>query len=115
MAVHVGTGAGLAPRTQGQRYGADTRVLSVANLPAHNHTATLKATSADGTETSPDGAVLANDPREDQYGTLAPNVSMAAAAIEVGNTGSGSSFDISRPSLVLRYVIALVGIFPSRT
>ncbi|MDA3789433.1 MAG: tail fiber protein [Desulfobacula sp.] len=114
VVVHAGTGPGLTPRRQGQRYGSETTTLAVANLPPHTHTAVLHAQSANGTETSPDGVVLANDPREDQYSTAAPDVSMAAAAISVGNTGSGQSFQISQPSLVLRYVIALQGMFPSR-
>jgi microcystin-dependent protein len=114
VAVHTGTGPGLTPRIIGLKYGHETTTLVVANLPSHNHPAILHAQSGNGSETSPAGAVLANDPREDQYGTATPDVTMDAAAVTVGNTGSGQSFQISQPSLVLRYIIALSGVYPSR-
>jgi microcystin-dependent protein len=124
VAVHSGSGSGPGlPRINlGQRGGANTHTLSVAQLPAHNHSATgtalMNVQSGNGNETSPVGHVLANDPREDQYSDQAPNATMNAAGISVSvtvnNTGSGQSFNIMQPFQGINYIIALVGTFPSR-
>jgi microcystin-dependent protein len=88
--------------------------LSVANMPSHNHTATLHATSAAGNVESPDGAILATKSRNRQYSTGTPNVTMDTAAVTTANRGSGQAFGIRDPSLGIYHCIALVGIFPSR-
>ena len=113
-AVHPGSGPGLSNITWGQRGGSETRILSVSNLPSHNHTATLHATSTNGNQTGPANHILANDPREDQYSNGAPNVTMNAASVAVGNTGGGQSFSIRDPYLGIYHSIALTGVYPSR-
>lgn len=42
----TGTGPALSPVNQGARYGAETMALTLANLPAHTHTATMSASGA---------------------------------------------------------------------
>jgi len=39
--IHVGSGPGLTPRYHGQKSGLERVILSVPNLPAHNHTVTI--------------------------------------------------------------------------
>jgi len=120
VAVHEGTGPGLPDRRLGAKYGKVTHVLTSNQMPAHTHTATakLRGTAAAGNVEDPTGAVLAQENREDQYrnGGATPDVDMAAGSVEVTNasTGGGQAFDLSQPSQVINFEIALVGVFPSR-
>jgi microcystin-dependent protein len=114
VAKHVGTGPGLTPVTWGQRGGAEYTVITVNNMPAHNHLATLHATSTDGNQTEPDGHILAGDPREDQYSNATPDVTMNAVAVTTDNAGAGQQVAIRNPYIGIYHCIATVGIFPSR-
>jgi microcystin-dependent protein len=114
VAIHVGNGPGVPRITWGQRGGSPTAVLNVTHLPSHNHLATVHASSAQGTEQGPEGNVPADDRRETQYSAAAPDVTMDAAMVTIGNTGGGQPFSIMQPFLGIYHSIALVGIFPSR-
>ncbi|MHC4956275.1 MAG: phage tail protein, partial [Planctomycetota bacterium] len=67
----------------------------------------------------PAGAVLAQENREDQYrnGTATPDVNMAANSVQVtvNASGSGVAVQIRNPYLGIYHVIALQGVFPSRS
>ncbi|SMD45537.1 Microcystin-dependent protein [Aquiflexum balticum DSM 16537] len=120
MAIHVGQGPGLPFYSLGERAGAATTTLSVNNIPPHNHP--IQASSADGTQSNPSGAFPANanvvpergaDPvGVDAYATSA-NGTMAPGV--VGNSGGGQAFNNMPPYLAVNYIIALFGIFPSRS
>ena len=122
-AVHPGTGPGLANIVVGQRGGAENMVLTTAQMPSHSHTAsttaTLKGINAAGNSASPGGNSLASKRRTNIYSATTPNVAMAAgsvtAATTVGNSGSGQSFSIRDPYLGVNHIIALVGLYPSRS
>jgi len=114
VAIHVGTGPGLPRVRWGERAGAPTVVLNVTHLPSHNHTATVNASSAQGTEQGPADNVPADDRRETQYSESAPDVTMDSAMVTVGNTGGSRAFSIMQPYLGLYHSIAVVGLFPSR-
>ena len=118
-AVHVGTGAGLSNISWGERSGSETLTLTTPNLPAHSHSATLKARDAGADTGSPTGNSLAigqdaNRNPTDLYSTDAPDVDMNAGSIAVANTGSAQSMDIRNPFLGIYHCIAIVGTFPSR-
>jgi microcystin-dependent protein len=128
VAVHVGNGPGLSNVNWGQRSGVENVTLTQANMPSHTHTATatatatLNATDTNGNETGPTNRILANDPRENQYSDAAPNVTMNASSITVnitdvtvGNTGGSQAFNIRNPYLGIYHIIALQGLFPSRS
>ncbi len=113
-AVHVGSGTGLSPIIWGQKSGAETRTLSVANMPSHNHTATINAFNTKANSRRPEGRFLARNTKGKVYTDVTPNVSMNADSITVGNTGSGQAFSIREPFLGIYHSIALLGVFPSR-
>lgn len=106
--VHVGSGPGLPSYAWGQKGGAETHTLTAAELPSHSHGAT--GTSSSPNVSSPSGATWATGVAN-AYGT-SPNGSMSAAS--VGNAGGGQAHPNMPPYLVLNFVIALQGIFPSR-
>lgn len=108
--VGVGTGPGLSANRLGQSGGSETNTLTVGNLPPHSHT--LGASSAAGTTGAPGGNLPANAGRESIYGTGTPDAPMSGAAI--GNTGGGQAVNNMPPYLVMRYCIALEGLYPSR-
>ncbi len=124
-AVHPGRGPGLSDRRLGERWGVESHVMSVAQMPAHTHNATtdvtIKGTNAQGDSETPGGNVMALENRDDGYSTLAAsepivdmNTQSASATTTITNAGSGQSFGISQPSLGINHIIALVGLFPSR-
>ncbi len=124
-------GAGQSPGTSdyqlGQMGGTENVTLTVNQMPAHTHAATTtvavkaRGVSTEGNADSPSGNAWAAKSRGTLYSNAAPNVDMAAGAIEVagasttiGLTGGSQPFSIVQPYLVLNPIIALQGIFPSR-
>lgn len=107
---------------QGTQFGAEASPLSIAQLPAHSHTATtdstLRATNQSGRQAPPAGNVLAQDGNDNIYVGAATNTTMAAAAISsattVGNAGGSSPLNRMQPSLAVNYIVCLQGLFPSR-
>ncbi|WP_435579782.1 phage tail protein [Gilvibacter sp.] len=119
-----GQGPGLTPRVLGQKSGAESTVLQAANLPPHNHTASLHVSSANASQT----AATANSSIATP-GTLAgrsftptqgfneasPDVTMNNASVQTGNTGNGTPANNMQPFQVVNYIIALQGVYPSRS
>ncbi|HNP69395.1 MAG TPA: tail fiber protein [Aequorivita sp.] len=107
VAVHTGSGPGLTPRQMGQKSGAETNTLIIAQMPSHGHAINAKA---EGTTDDPNGAFIAGD------GTNAFGVSsdVAMSNTSVANTGGGQAVNNMQPYMVVRYIIALQGVFPSR-
>lgn len=114
--IQPGTGPGLSPYTLGQSGGAENVSLLITNIPAHNHP--LEASTAAGDSSSPQGAVPAVtvDPNTQQplngYHS-SPNTTMAAAS--VGFAGGSQPHTNVQPYLSVNFIIALEGIFPSRS
>ncbi len=100
--IHVGNDYVL-----GQAGGSTTMELNVNNLPAHTH-----AVEVGGAQTSndPSGALLAQN---GAY-TSGPTTGTAASSF-VGSTGGNEPFEVEQPYLVVNFVIALEGIYPSRS
>ena len=123
-ALHKGSGIGLTNINLGARGGAEYTTLSVTNLPSHSHavSATLNFRNEAGDETSPSGGSFAIAPASAQiYHADGPtaNQTLNSASIttpDSGTTGSGSSTFFNRsPFQVINYIIAVQGIYPSRS
>jgi microcystin-dependent protein len=78
-------------------------------MPTHLHPAVAQST-ATNPGSSPAGAIWAQAPS--QAFAPAPNTQMNPASVQ--NTGGSQPHENQAPYLVLNFVIALVGIFPSR-
>lgn len=112
--IHAGNGPGLTDRRLGQLGGSESVTLTVAQLPAHNHTAQLNADSTVAISDRPTGLLPArNAASTPQYGDTV-NTTLSGNAILIGATGGGQSVPIMQPYLTVHYIIALVGTFPSR-
>lgn len=114
--MHPGRGPGLTARRLGEKVGAETVTLVEAQIPSHTHT--LRANSSNGTTNTPSNTVLLA--RENLNGrdriyhtnTSANLVHMASESL--ATTGGGQAHTNLQPFLVLNYIIALQGLYPSR-
>jgi microcystin-dependent protein len=93
----------------GQRAGEENHTLSVSELPSHVHA--VSARDADPNQGLPTGNMWTNG--SGAYSGAAADSSMNPASI--GNTGGSQPHSNTQPYLVLNFVIALQGIFPSRS
>lgn len=118
-----------------QMSGAPSSTLSINNLPAHTHTATLnlenatttvKVSDADGTSkkaSSRSGATLGAlvTSTDKLYNGEPPNVNLnvegntVSGSVAVDPSGAGQAFSIMQPSLAMNPCIIIEGIYPSRT
>jgi len=101
--IHVGNG-----HTLGQNAGETAHTLAIGELPAHTHTAV--GSDAGANTGNPTNAYWASG-GQPAYSN-AVNASMAPAA--VSNVGGDQPHENMSPYLVLNFVIALQGIFPSQ-
>jgi len=111
VAIDAGQGTGLSPYQVGQTGGADTVTLTLNELAEHSHGAMGFGRAGDSK--TPAGADWARPEIDTPYGTSSPPGAMSAAATSA--TGGGQPHENRQPYLVLNYVIALQGIFPSRS
>lgn len=111
VAIHQGQGPGLQSYTIGSNGGVEEVILSAQQLPAHRHA--LGVGSAIGTLGDAPGHVPAGSPMALGY-AYGPNGNGAMASNALQSTGSGQAHDNMQTFLVLNYVIALEGIYPSR-
>ncbi len=112
--THQGTGPGLTQRRIGQKFGQETVTLNVGNMPSHTHTAKLHGKSDDAGTNEVSGVVLANA-SENTYADEDPDVEMGTGSVTLENTGGSQSHYNMQPTLCINFVIALVGLFPSRS
>ncbi len=115
--ISAGQGPGLQAYQLGQSGGAETATLTVGNLPSHNHSVNAVSTAA--TSKSPANQLLATSTgasvagAPDIYASASPNSTLAANA--VGQTGSNQPFNVLSPYLTFNWIIALQGVYPSRS
>lgn len=96
------------PYTQGQPGGEEQHILSQAEMPAHAHTPA--GSTAGPTVASPSNNYWASN--VSQYAASPINTLMATNAI--ANNGSNQGHENRAPYLVVNFIIALAGLFPSR-
>jgi microcystin-dependent protein len=95
--------------TLGQKGGEMVHTLKVQEMPAHIHFA--EGTSASGTTPVPAGTMVFANPGLNAYAGPVPPQPIVPTT--VGNVGGGQPHENMSPYLVLAFVIALQGIFPS--
>ena|SRR5688572_20065966 len=108
--IHAGQGPGLSNYDLGQVAGAEAITLTVANMPTHNHTAALNASTQPANDTLPTGNYLADGGAYQS----ATNTTMNAGAVTTGLAGGSQPTPNIQPYLCINFIIALEGIFPSR-
>jgi microcystin-dependent protein len=105
--VGMGQGAGLSPYALGERAGSETITLTTQQMPGHGHA--LAASDQPRTSSSPVNGFLAGG---GYYGSTS-DTQLSPTAVEA--TGGGQPHSNLQPYLALTFIIALQGIFPSRS
>jgi len=101
--VHVGSGV-----TLGETAGETAHTLTLQELPGHNHRPVGSSANAD--QSTPGGNLWAAN----AYATYSPTPGTAMNLATVLSAGGSQPHDNMPPYLVLNFIIALEGIFPSR-
>lgn len=109
--MHPGSGPGLTTRQLGQRGGAETVTLIEAQMANHSHT--LRATVSRGASSQPQGNAFNRSVGDNAYNTPTNLAGMSAAM--ASSTGGGQAHNNMQPYLAINFIIALVGLYPSRS
>ncbi|MBE9141564.1 phage tail protein [Nodosilinea sp. LEGE 07088] len=109
--IHFGQGPGLSQYPQGDRGGIEQVALTLAEMPIHDHA--LMAADVPADQLSAANHALAVPEEGPIYAVAQPNLAMAPGT--VANTGNSQPHENRAPYLTVNYIIALVGIFPSRS
>jgi microcystin-dependent protein len=118
--IGQGTGPGLSSYVVGQMSGSESVTVTTNQMPQHNHV--LNAWNVDSTTQTPGPSVaLSNTPNahtgESTKFYLNTNGGPATPVFPsdtVVPSGGNQPHDNMAPSLVINYIIALEGVFPSR-
>jgi microcystin-dependent protein len=110
LPIHAGQGPGLSDYVPGEVGGVETVTLTTPQMPPHTHPAPCDPTAA--SSPNPAGASWGNSGLAQYSDQTSSLVAMNPAAI--GAAGGGQPHDNMVPFLVVNFIIALNGIFPSR-
>lgn len=108
-----GSGPGLSSYPLGESGGTETVTLTSKEMPSHSHT--VNAVSSDGNQGNPSNALPAGESstKGDLWSTASADITMNASM--VANTGGSFPHNNLQPFLALNYIIAVEGIYPSRS
>lgn len=115
--IHQGQGAGLSMYNIAQSGGTENVVMTTAQMPSHTHLVYADGDAASNNSPSPqDNAMATFATGSNIYATasgLKKAVTMNPLMIAAAGTGQGHPN--IQPYLTVTFVIALVGIYPSRS
>ena len=112
--MHPGRGPGLTSRRLGERGGAETATLSEAQMPSHAHG--MQAVVNPAVVRVPSSTVtLARSMGAAAYQTDSSANLVSLASQTLPNTGGGTPHNNVQPYLTMNFIIALVGLYPSRS
>jgi microcystin-dependent protein len=103
--IHVGDGF-----IQGQAGGQEFHTVTMSEMPQHFHTASVQPANAN--VQLPTNNFLAGIPTFAYTNNIAALTTLLPASVT--NTGGSQPHENRQPFLVLNFIIALVGAFPSR-
>jgi microcystin-dependent protein len=113
VVVHQGTSSLGSIYTQGESAGVATVEINDFTMPRHSHS--LAVANKAATASNPTSIALAVPPTAfgNMYGSVNSYVNMPNTTMQY--YGENAPHNNMMPYLVLNYVIALIGIYPSRT
>ncbi|MDY7092531.1 MAG: tail fiber protein [Acidobacteriota bacterium] len=110
LPIHAGHGPGLSERRLGAKGGEEKVTLTVNQMPSHGHP--LKGSSNLATVPNPQSNVVATSTSVDAYINEQPMQNLSSTAVT--HVGGSRSHTNLMPFLCIHFIIALVGIYPSR-
>jgi microcystin-dependent protein len=110
--MQPGSGPGLTARRLGEKVGVETVTLSEAQIPSHTHTE--RSASRRARSTAPSATTSFT---EGSDATFAPSSSATVdlASETISTTGGGQAHTNLQPYLTMNFIIALIGLYPSRS
>lgn len=109
--MHAGRGPGLSPRPLGSMGGTESETLSIGQMPMHNHL--VHAANQGGDDSNPlTGQAFGTD-GDDLYLEASQSTAMPSGVIT--NNGGSQPHNNVQPFQCVNFIIALVGIYPSRS
>lgn len=128
VVIGQGQGGGLPNYVMGQMGGSENVTLNVNQIPSHTHTLTgsfgLKVSTNPGTHQVPaanDYLAAVTEQNGTEFwaytasaGTTVALGGFSATGATVGMTGGGQPHSNLQPYLVVRYIIAYEGVYPSQ-
>ncbi|REJ76582.1 MAG: phage tail protein [Acidobacteria bacterium] len=110
--MHPGRGPGLTDRRLGQRGGVETVTLTEAQLPNHNHSAQggLGAANERNPGNHYPGQVAGRG-----TSVYAPPTGTQVPFESLADSGGSQAHNNMQPFLTMNFIIALVGLYPSRS
>ena len=111
--IHQGNGAGLSDYRLGQRGGTEEVTLTTDQMPAHSHA--LQANTKRGNSPDPANASIADSKGRDRDYMKSGEVNASMSSNSIASTGGGQPHDNRQPYLAVNYIIAMQGVYPSRS
>ncbi len=113
LPMQPGQGPGLSPRSLGEQGGSESVTLNSSQMPAHNHS--LNVSSQQGDTETPVGTVLAADNTASITNYRAAPIDGTMSPSAIGAAGGTQPHNNMSPFLCINFIIALEGIYPSRS
>lgn len=111
--MHPGRGPGLTDRRLGQSGGVETVTLTEAQMPSHAHP--VGSTASRSSSPTPVDNSFNVSVGDTAYQTATSSNLTPMADSMVGNTGGSQPHNNMQPFLTISFIIALVGLYPSRS
>ena len=114
--IHFGMGRGLSNYILGETGGTEMVTLNQTQMPTHLHSVAPAASSATATQSNPEGHVSAvGGTRQVPVNAYAPTPNGSMAAVKSAPAGGDQPHENRQPYIAMNYIIALEGIFPTRS
>lgn len=130
--IHHGKGPGLSDYRLGQKGGQENVTLNITQIPSHSHNAQTARIQGDVIVGVTDNTANTQEPKESllsktngnvAYNSFKDDISGKLAGVshdlnltgQVSNTGGNLSHENRQPYTCINFIIALQGIFPSRS
>ncbi|MDH3403861.1 MAG: tail fiber protein [Acidobacteriota bacterium] len=110
--MHPGRGPGLTARRLGQKGGVETVTLTEAQMPAHTHAMGAAPAPANQDDAS-SSTILSRTVGANIFGAASSLQAMASQALPAG--GGSQAHNNMQPYLAMNFIIALQGLYPSRS
>lgn len=109
-----GQGPGLTNRVLGEKGGTETNLMTIANMPRHEHTALVRTTSAAGDSKAAFRNLFGTTPANKYVSGTAPYAQLINRdTVIIRNTGEDQPWDHRAPTLSMTYCVVNAGVFPS--
>jgi microcystin-dependent protein len=112
LPMHQGTGKDGVTYTLGEKAGVESVTLTTQQIPIHTHP--LTGNTANGTEPSPAGALLATSTSLQPYAQVSPS-DASFSANSITPVGGSQPHENLQPYLCISFIISLFGVFPSQS